>query len=223
MNKSVLVAVALSVAGCFVSQAAGPVSSVNAVGYISSTVTGGQYLMMANPFAKVSGSGSMTIKDVFGTNGIPFGMSVYLFDGVGYVGETFAGSFGWLPGTNDISRVDGFWVYSSLTTNLTLSGEVPGGSYASNTVSVLAQGYQMIGYPYPVSIALTNTALASVASFGDTIYAFNGVGYDGCTYAGPSFGWLPAGFTFSPGVGYWYYKTSAGSTNWNEAKPYNWP
>jgi hypothetical protein len=204
--------------------AAGPVTSVNAVGYVQKSVVANQYVMMANPFSKMeAGATKVTIADVFGTNGIPYGFSVLLFDGTGYVGETFYGVYGWDPGTTDVSRADGFWVLSPATTNLTLSGEVPAASYASNTSYVIQQGYQMIGFPYPAEIALTNTSLATVAAYGDTVLVFNGIGYDGYTYYGSVYGWDPADLVLTPGSGYWYYKPSAGSTNWIETKPYNWP
>lgn len=181
MNKTVLFAVALSVAGCLVANAA-PVPSVNVVGYITTTNAANTWYMQGGPFAKIGeGANDVTIKDVLGTN-IANGTVVYLWNGL-YVPENFSGG-AWSPGTNLISRADGFWMRSTLGFNLTRVGEVPSDLYASNTVTVVAPGLQILAYPYPVSVALTNMGFDAVAANGDTIYKWNGLGWDTVSFSG---------------------------------------
>jgi hypothetical protein len=199
--------------------AAGPVTSVNVVGYVKKDISANQYVMLASPFTKIGG-GDRNIYDVLGTNGIPNVTQVLLWDGSQYATEIYYDGYGWDPGTTDVSRADGFWVIAPEGSNLVFSGEVPSASTASNTTTVLTEGYQLIAFPYPVTIALTNTALAAVGQGGDMISAFNGVGYDTYVYY-DGYGWDPADLVFQPGVGYWYYRYQVGSVNWIEPIPYS--
>ncbi len=216
MNKSVLLAAALSVAGCFVVQAE-PVPSVNVVGYISTTNAANTWYMQGGPFAKLgAGASEVTITDVLGTN-IANGTIVYLWNGLGYVGESFAAGV-WSPGTNLISRADGFWMRATLGFQLTRIGEVPSDLYASNTVTSISPGLQILAYPYPVSVGLTNMGLSAIAANGDTIFKWNGLGWDSTSYAGGAWG---TNFVFQIGEGFWYKRSNSSSaTNWTVVKPY---
>jgi hypothetical protein len=216
MNKTVLFAVALSVAGCLVANAA-PVPSVNVVGYITTTNAANTWYMQGGPFAKIGeGANDVTIKDVLGTN-IANGTVVYLWNGL-YVPENFSGG-AWSPGTNLISRADGFWMRSTLGFNLTRVGEVPSDLYASNTVTVVAPGLQILAYPYPVSVALTNMGFDAVAANGDTIYKWNGLGWDTVSFSG---GTWATNYVFAAGEGFWYKRSnSSTATNWTVVKPYS--
>jgi len=222
MKKSVLmVAGSCLLAGMVM--AAGPVTSVNAVGYVKMNTVANKWSLMGAPFSKIGGgTGPLTISDVFGTNGIPDSTIVLFWNGHGYVGEGFIDGYGWDPGTNDVSRSDGFWFTAPVSSPIVLSGEVPAASYASNTVTALTHGYQMISYPYPVSIAITNTALATSASDSDILLQWTGSNYVGEGFI-EGYGWDPGTMVLQPGAGYWYFRNGAGSAVWTEPKPYNWP
>lgn len=198
--------------------AADPVYSVNVVGYVSATNEASKWYMRGGPFAKIgAGASEVTITDILGTN-IANGTLVYLWNGLGYVPENFS-SGSWSPGTNLISRADGFWMRSTLGFQLTRLGEVPGNSYASNTVTALSPGLQILSYPYPVSCDLTNMQFEAVAANGDTIYKWNGLGWDTTSFSSGKWG---VNYQFGIGEGFWYKRSSsATATNWVVSKPYS--
>lgn len=216
--SAILVGVSL-VAGAVM--AAAPVTSVNVVGYVNTQTEAGKFKLLGVTFNKL-GSGPMTITDVLGTNGIPDAAVVYFFDGTGYVGEGFIEGWGWDPGTNNVKRADGFWFTSSGNLNLTMAGEAPSVVNGATTTVVLAHGYQMISYPYPVSISISNTALNTIATDADLLYRWSGSNYVGYSFI-EGWGWDPSDLTFAPGEGYWYFRNGAGTTNWVEVKPYSSP
>lgn len=221
MKKISLIVACVGLAGS-AAMAADPVYSVNAVGYVKKAMTANAYRLMGAPFAKVNGGNAeLTASDVFGVEGIPDNTKIYLWDGTDYVPETFYEGYGWDPNTTLISRSDGFWMTTSLTTDIVLSGEVPSAAYAANTATALAQGYQLITFPYPSAISLTNTVLSTLASDNDKIYVWDGTDYVPYTYY-DGYGWDPSDLVVQPGDGYWYYRAGS-SVVWNETKPYQWP
>ena len=221
MKKAGLIVASLVLAGA-AAMAQTPVYSVNAVGYVKTTVAPNKYTLLGSPFAKVgSGSAPIVISDLMGTNNaLGDGAVVYFYNGSGYVGETFYQDYGWDPGTNDATRADAFWFTSPTNVSVVFAGEVPGSSYAATTSVAIAHGYQLVSYPYPVSIAASNTALGLVANDLDVVYKWNGTAYVGYTYY-LGYGWDPQDLTFNPSEGFWYYRDQPGSVTWNEPMPYS--
>ena len=201
--------------------AAEPVTSVNVVGYVNTPTLAAKYKLLGVSFNKVGG-GPMTIIDVLGTNSIPDGAIVFLYDGLKYVGENFVEGFGWDPGTNDFSRADGFWFTSPNSFDLTMAGEAPSAANAPTSTITLAHGYQLLSNPYPTTMILSNSGLASVASDGDLVIRWTGTAYSGSSFV-QDYGWDPGSLSIGPGEGFWYYKLSPGTTNWVEVKPYSFP
>ncbi len=225
MKKIVSMVAGVALAG-LVASAADPVYSVNAVGYVTKSLPANGIALFGAPFAKVGQNNArLTVQDVLGITGIPDTTIVYIFNGTDYQPEYFFAPDTWVPGTNLLSRVDGFWVSTPEAATFQLTGEVPSALYATNTTSVIASGFQIISYPYPATVAVTNTMLntRAVAGDGDIIYAWNGSDYNPYYYGIAGDTWYPDGLTFQPGVGYWYYREAAGSVVWSETKPYNWP
>jgi len=211
--SSFLVGLALT-AGTVFAADTNTATSVNVVGFIAQSNTANRLYMLNVPLHAIGGNDSpRLIVDLIGTN-VPNGTIVYLWTGTGYAAESFfAGA--WSPGTNLARRCDGFWIKSELGTDLIRAGEVPS---VSNTVVQLFPGLQMIGYPYPVSCALTNLGLGSVAANGDIVFKWTGIGWDSASYFAGSWN---TNYDFNPGDAFWYKRDSGASvTNWVINKPY---
>lgn len=202
-------------------------TSVNAVGYKNIQLTPGLSLVSC-PFVDVASSSGMTIDGLLGTS-MPDGSVLYMFNGVSYNIYSYYLGYGWYDdggnpaGTNVINPGSGFWVQVSTNCTLTLAGSVP--SVASNTVSI-AEGLQIVGFGYPVSVTASNSVLSPVD--GDVIYKFGSGAYSLYTYYA-GYGWYddggnPANVNLETGEGFWYQRQAGGgATPWVQVKPYVWP
>jgi hypothetical protein len=110
-------------------------------------------------------------------------------------------------------------------------GEVPDATTNPTNNSTIVHGFQLLAYPYPVALNLTNTTLAA-AGDNDALLQFTGTNYLTYTYIydpDPSVaGWYDdignrTGPVLQPGKGYWYKREALGNTNWAQPKPYTWP
>lgn len=189
------------------------VTSVNAVGYIKINVEANKLKMIGTQFIDMN-TNSPTVKDVLGTNGIPSGTKVYVYNS-GYSSESF--SFGnWVPGTNVIDRTMGFWIKCGTTTNFVLKGEVP----AVNKAVLVKSGLQMISYPFPVGTYFTNTVVGKNAGAGDKAYFYETNG----TYSSYSFSfgsWVPSTLYLNPGDAIWYKSGASTNKILSETVPYS--
>lgn len=186
------------------------VYSKNAVGVIRVDIPANAWRLVSSPLVPMGETNR--VSDVLGTNDIPNGATVLFWNGLRYVAETFYAGFGWYPNTNTVARGYGFWLRAPSAFSLYLTGEVPS---VTNTTVNLAPGYQLVAFPYPVDVPISNSVLNVVASNGDTILAFTGSNYVATTYY-TGFGWFPGDFMLRMGQGYWYRAGSA--TEWNEPK-----
>jgi hypothetical protein len=106
-------------------------------------------------------------------------------------------------------------------------GEVPGATNVSDTTDMTVAGaLNLLGFPYPVSVAWTGTAMAATApGEGDKLYKWTGSGYSVTTYEsagkGGGFAWSPADTMIDPGEGFFLDATTGGTAQ--EVKPYMWP
>jgi hypothetical protein len=187
------------------------------VGYIKVDANAGEYKLIGAVFNPLEGES--TVGSVLGTNDVPAGTKVFLYDKSSqkYVQELKHSTLGWLPGTNVIQVGDGMWLLSPSDKAFYLMGEVP--YDGTNAVEVVA-GYQLLTFPYPTGIAITNTFLNDVAKPGDKVFTFDGTNYHQALKHS-TLGWLPADFTLNPGEGFWY--TTSSNFTWQETKPYEWP
>lgn len=186
------------------------VFSRNAVGVIRVDIPSNRWALVAAQLDPMNSSNR--ISDVLGTNGIPDGTVALFFNGIRYVGEEFIEGDGWLPGTNLIQRGMGFWIRAPRAFSMYLTGEVPS---QTNTAVSLGAGFQLISFPYPVEVDITNSVLQVVGQDGDTILRFTGTQYEGAEFIEGD-GWLPPNFKLRIGEAYWY--RSGSSKIWNEPK-----
>jgi len=134
-TKTLLLTAALSAAGVASSMAQGTVFSVNAVGYVNTTV-GPKFSLISNPLT----ASDNTINTLFhsGIQGtIPDGFTVFRFVGTGFIAaqyDIFSDAF--LPTSSASQSVlpgEGFFVRNPSTTAVTVTfvGEVPQGTLAN--------------------------------------------------------------------------------------------
>ena len=205
------------------------VLSKNAVGYVRIDVPTNKLALIANPFVQVGTSvESATVQALFGDVGspLPSGVQVLVWNPSGqkYNVELFDSIDGWSPGTNIISRGQGIFFkvpssYTSSTYSVYLLGEVP----TAIKTNRLTAGFNAVGYGFPTTVQLTNSAINLLAAGGDQVSTWNVATQ---SYQINLFdaidGWSTPSQVFTPGQGI-FYKRLGSATNWVEAKPYTWP
>lgn len=195
----------------------------NAVGYIKVNIPRGNLMMIQSPFENLNGSGRCVVGELLGSN-FPRGAIAYLWNKElqQYKSEGFTTR--WIPGTNTFSRGAGVYVKipgtaASNSYDIFMTGEVPDRFTAPASAMPIVRGMQMVGFMYPVSTPLTNTALATTAKRGDIVYYWK----TNQTWGSEGFvtRWIPGTFVLDPGQAFYYQTTNA--TVWTETKPYTWP
>lgn len=209
--------------------AAGPVTSVNIVGYNKITCPKGAFVCVSTAFKSMNGS-TLKSSDVFGAQ-LPLGTTVFAWNPqlLNYTSDSYVeddeGNPAW--GTNVIYRGNmGFWIsvpnFGPESYDVTMSGEVPMQSVDTNAVYT---GFNLLGYPFTADISWTNTAVAKTAQLGDTLYLWNSASnnYISASYVEDDEGnpgWSEKDLVIQPGMGFWYYTGKAPFFN-NEVRPYN--
>lgn len=222
MKKSIVMAVCATLLAGTISWGAGPVYSVNAVGYMSVNLQAGAWKLLSMQFDKLDGTttvASDVISDPTGT-GLTNGFSVLLWNGISYVSEDYYWGYGFYPNTNKIVRGSGMWVKSPLSITVNIMGQVPS---TNATTTALGPQWNLISFPYPAAVAISNSVLQLTGTAGDSILGvLPSGGYTNADfYSG--YGWYPGDFMLKPGEGYWYKSVASASTNWVQPKPYIWP
>jgi hypothetical protein len=137
----------------------------------------------------------------------------------------------WQPGTNDFIRGDALFVQmpAGQGAEISIKGEVPGNNnLAPTTTVILAAGWTLVGFSYPVDIALTNTTLNTVAHDDDRLwwYESNSGSWASALRAFDldkmQSVWTPDNVVLKAGQGY-FYQNAGGLLNWNQSKPYSNP
>ena len=219
-----LLALAFSGAAGLHAQAQDTVTSVNAVGMVKLTLPRGQFSMVSFPFSE-NETEVLTVAGLFGTS-LPSSSIVYTWDPMaqGYVTSIFGTRSGWSNGDVEINRSMGFYIFipetaQDLEYEVTFSGEVPGG--VSNDLSVisLAEGFNFVSIPFPVSKLLSETGLNDIIQSGDFVYFWNGTEWISSSW-GTRTGWTND-FVLNPGQGF-FFRSSSNKT-WEQPKPYLWP
>jgi hypothetical protein len=210
----------LVIASLLGSLAHAQVTSVNAVGMVSITLTSGNYHLLQFPFQKQDGSAT-NVDEMFGDS-LPSGTVVYLWDYVNqtYVEQTYSTrGGGWPAELEDVNRGDAFFVFVPGTAPnpsypVVLSGEVPS---TQKDISMVT-GYNLISFPYPTDVDLINANLSPES--GDQISYWEN-GWQTVEYSTRGGGWSDPEILFQPGEGFFYFSTS--NKNWQTVKPYDWP
>jgi len=191
-TKTLLLTAALSAAGIVSSMAqAGAVYSVNAVGYVNTTLVPG-YNLISNPLIAANN----TIQSLFGTQ-LPDGSLVYKYNGTGYVTAQYdelsggfipaaAASTTVMPGEGVFVRIGG-----TAPVTVTFVGEVPQGAASNQTIPA---GFSIRSSTVPQEGTVAD--LQFPAADGDTVYQYESTravpGYYTSIYDELSGTWSPA-------------------------------
>ena len=216
------------------------VSSVNVVGFQNVTVASNGYTMVALPFYALDGTNTLDAVlegQLTQGNTSADADNVIFFDAASqsYV-RNWKSPIGWLtggsPSTQEFWTARGFWVKTAQLTNqsLRLKGDVP---LSNSTTQTVYEGYNLIAYPYPADVVVTNTDLHANATQGNTsAEADNLIKWDanGSVYVRywlSPIGWLQGGtpapdLKLNQGEAFWFLRRSGnGSFLWVEDKPYS--
>ncbi len=223
MKKLSLFAVASMIAvGAFA--ASNEVTSVNAVGFIRTTVASGGWELISLPFENLDGDATATIAEILPD--APDGTRAWYYIDGAWEAETKVAFLGWDPGTNEFIRSDALFVNvpaSGGPVELTIMGEVPDANTATESTVILGSGWTLMGYAYPSDIALLDSSLNVTANDGDRLWWWNPA--DGGAWEATTrvafLGWDPSDITLEAGRGYFY--DSQSTFDWIETKPYVWP
>lgn len=218
MKKTSVLITSLCALGAAVVMAA-PVPSVNIVGYQTISCPRG-YTLVASAFESLDGKVLKSV-DVFGTNQLPAGATIYAWDqlkdgGPGYTSDAYSNKKGW--DTNIVYKGGmGFWIYSPAEVNVSIAGQVPMASQVSN---IVYNGYAMLGFPYTSSIMWTNTDLAQKCQKGSVLYWWDTAITNYQQNSKGKSGWDVPSLVITPSMGFWLYNPSGSITNF-ENRPYN--
>jgi len=168
-TKTLLLTAALCAAGIATSQAQTPVYSVNAVGYVNTSLKAGLNLI-SNPLNNTATDGNL-VKNLFG--GLPDGSQVYYFNGAGFDVGTVDSLSGGLTGKDSLLNHalvpgEGVFVRVSAPQTLTFVGEVPAGSLSNPIPS----GFSIRSSQVPQAGKVVEDLKFPVAE-GDQIYLYN--------------------------------------------------
>jgi hypothetical protein len=213
MKTSILTAL-IALAGSATLMAQTNVYSLNAVGYVNTTIPSG-YSIICNPLVASGVTASNTLSKLFPST-IPQGTVVYKFEGGNFQIATYAADdFGNVSWDFDLSVMpgEGFWVFnpSAAYTN-TFVGEVAQGSGA--TTNNIPTGFSLKSSVIPQAGQL-DSVLGYVPNQGDVIYFFRSGNFAISTYGPDDFGNVSWDFPPVPGVGegFWVFNPNA-PKNW---------
>jgi len=213
-TKAILLAAGVFAAGLGVSMAQAPVYSVNAVGYVTKSLTNG-YNLIANP---LNGTNNLlsTIIPVLPDQSYVLRWNPNLQAYAASV-PTYYDGFGWAP-DEAINPGEGFFLFSTApgNTNVTFVGEVPQG----NLTNSIHGNYSLISHIVPQSLSLASPS-ASFPAQGegdDYVLFWNPVlqsyASEVPTWYGDENVWLPSEPTPKVAEGFFYHTVAGGGRNW---------
>lgn len=226
MKKTSVLITSLCALSAAVAMAAGSATSVNIVGYQTLTCETGKWMLVSSAFQSIDGT-PLKCANVF-SNQLPKGTSVFVYNPVsaGYDVDSKQGLGQGVWGTNiTFAGGMGFWIFTGspvggpASYNVTMAGQVPLDLNATNSVY---NGFNMLGFPYTASVTFTNTQLYKTSMKGDSLFLWNGNGYDAYSKQGLGAGiWSPSpdGVVFTPQTGFFYKSVSNLHLN-VESRPY---
>ncbi len=161
-TKTLLLTAALCAAGIATSKA--QVYSVNAVGYVNTSLAKG-YNLISNPLDNKT---SNKVQDLFAS--LPGGSQIFVFNGTKFDGadvDEFSGQITGAAAATVVAPGNGVFVRVDAATTLTFVGEVPAGSLSNP----IPKGFSIKASQVPQ--AGTATALNFPADEGDQIFIYN--------------------------------------------------
>ena len=218
-TKSLLLAAAALAAGVLSSQAQ-TVYSANIVGYVNQTFTAGQY-QLVTPTLSVTSTNSA--EDVLPS--LQTGDEILLWTGSTYASYTYVAPGVWqLPNGNTgaaplLGQGQGFFYLNGQGANET--NTTVGTVTLTNTVTLPAGIYTLVGSTPPIADSLDGTNLNLPLVTGDEVLLWDPVGttYLGYTYVAPGVWQLPNGNTGTAptlpvGAGFFYLNGQGSSESW---------
>lgn len=196
-TKTLLLTAAVGAAGMAGSIAQDAVFSVNAVGYVNTTVPAG-FSIIANPL----NNGDNTLNTV--VSGVATGTQVFKFDGANFASSTFIEGIGWTPNAS-AEPGEGFFVNSSAEQTITFVGEVPQGDLSNE----IPAGLSIKSSQVPQALNLADAGFP--ASTGDQVFFFRDGNYAGSTFI-DGLGFTPAA---EVGVGEGFFVSSNNGGSWD--------
>jgi len=199
------------------------VPSVNTVGFIKTTVGAGGWSIVSIPFSRLDDEVEVALPQLLPE--VPANTRAWFYRDGAWDSATYYDGLGWFPADDAFIRGDALFVNApgGGEAALTVMGEVPDTASAPSTTVVLAQGWTLVGFAYPVDMALTNSALATVAQNNDRLWWWdpqkggNG-GWDSTTFY-TGLGWFPSDVLLKAGEGFFYNATAP--LDWTEDVPYD--
>ena len=186
------------------------VFSVNVVGYVQTTVRGGNlYSLIANPLDAGTNSSIATL-----FTDLPAGSTVYKWSGAGFAQfnkNPINGTFPANASTTTLVPGEGVFVQSSSVSNVTITfvGEVQQG-ILTNSMPV---GFSIISSRVPLAGSVSSLGYTNAVG-GDTIYKWDATtqGYSQFNFVAIGAGiWSPSEPTLSVGEAVFINKTTAGA------------
>lgn len=167
-TKSILAAALIAVTGVLSSQAQTSVFSVNIVGFTKKTLPPG-FTMFANPL----GSSNMSIAALIPSP--PAGTALYKFNGSAYnIAEFNDGNWEFGGPVFGLAPGEGAFIQNTTGSNFTLTFK---GEVILSSSNAIPSGFSVRSSVIPQSAPI-QTVLNFPISNGDTIYRFNGSGYN---------------------------------------------
>ena len=225
-TKALLLAAAFTAAGVATSMA--QVYSVNAVGYVNTTLKPG-YNLISNPLSAADNTVGKLFLNIQG--GVPGGTAVFKLVNGNFVSARFDDLDGAYVGaavTETVLPGDGVYVLNPTTTDkvLTFVGEVP----QNATSTAIPRGYSIKASVVPQAVkpdATKNTdgsAAPIPAVGGDALFRYDAVtkGFTSYRFDDLDNAWVPPLPTINVGEAFYYLRTGA-ATTWNRTFSVNNP
>jgi len=209
-----------------VSMAQTNVLSQNAVGYVKKTIQPGEFDLIVSPFEKIDGT-TPTLSELLPD--VPNNTNVLLWDDVNQTYNQIQKNFlGQWPSDPEIARGTGFFVQipasAPAAVDIYLLGEVPGATTWATTDLSLAEGFTMIGVPYPVAMTVESSGLGDAIPNNNSILLWDSTGQTYLQVSKNFLGaWSPANTVIEPGSGFFVSLSTAGGATYTETAPYAWP
>ncbi|NWG75326.1 MAG: hypothetical protein HXY24_12070 [Rubrivivax sp.] len=180
------------------------VYSVNAVGYVNTTLNKG-WNLICNPLQNQTDN---TVAGLFG-DALPVGATIYKWTGSTYDSAVYFGM--WAPADMTLLPGEGAFVFipadAPAAPTVTFVGEVAQGEASNMKVNA---GFALVSSKVPQEGKIS-TDLKFPVEVGDTIYTWGASGYDSYVYLGF---WVDEP-TIKVGQGFWSYKGAAADWNRN--------
>jgi hypothetical protein len=183
-TKTILLSAACGLLGSLAANA-GSVYSVNVVGYVNKTFTGGKYTMFVNPLNSTN-----TYASLFSSlTDADTGCKLYVWDPAGnkFKSAVFAGvtDGGWFDSNDNDVNLDtlvpgqGAWLYSRNNITITFVGDVLTGSLTKS----LSAGWNQVGSIVPQAGDIATLGLTNPNN-NDKVYKFTDAGWESFVYPG---------------------------------------